>query len=472
MSSLTEALRKVYLQELEKIKGDILKWGKFYFPDKFTLPFCYELHNYFIEIMNEPFTSTLAPRGTAKTTIKCFLIPLYLGLNRPELYQHFLNVQSTSTKAEAINVSIKVECETNERLIQDYGKLDERTGQLTLIGMKWTEKQFVLSNGVIYSSLGAGQSVRGINYLSKRPDYIIADDLYDDDDINSPANIEKKESWFWGSLYPCRASQKKCCIHIQGTAIHQTDLMHKLAKRDRWKFRKFQAIKNFDTKEVLWKENPAKTFDALMLEKEDMGSIIFEREMQNNCRDDESAIIKEKWIKYYKQSELEESGMNLITIAGLDPACGEKQMNDFSGYATIHINDNYDVFIERATESKNSFNDNLNMIDSWNERYDPSIFAIEAISGFKQLTSEVKRTKNVKLKEVVAVKDKITRLEAQSFRWENGKVYINSEMSKKDINTLVEQLINNFPAHDDVRDAVIIAMEQIQTKVGVRARRM
>lgn len=471
--AVVKALQRIYQKSLDNLKGDILKWGKYYFPEKFTLPFCHELHDYFIEIMEDPLTSTLAPRGTAKTTIKCFLLPMYLALEKPHLYQHFLNVQSTTTKAEAINVAIKIECETNERLIKDYGVEDVRTGKKTLIGIKWTEKQFVLPNGVVFSCLGAGQSVRGINYLSKRPDYIIIDDLYDDDDINSPANIQKKENWFWGSLYPCRASQKKNCVHVQGTAIHQTDLMHKLSDRSRWKFRKFQAIKNFDTKEVLWKENPAKTFDALMAEKEDMGSIIFEREMQNNCRDDESSIIKQAWIKYYSHSELLQSGKKIEkVICGLDPACGEKQMNDFSGYATIHIDENFNVYIERATEAKNSFNDNMNMIDSWNARYNPYIFAIEAISGFKMLADEVRRTKNVRLKEVSAVKDKITRLEAQSFRWENGKVFINKEMSRKDLDTLEEQLINNFPAHDDVRDAVIVAMEQIEAFKGVKARRM
>ena len=472
-----QIIEQFLLKKKEQLKSEIKKnifaWAKYYFPEKFTLPFCIELHSYFVEIMRDPFTSTLAPRGTAKTTIKCFLIPLYLALEFPEEYQHFLNVQSTTTKAEAINHSIKVECETNDRLIDDYGVFNEKLGKKILMGGKWTEKQFVLPNGVVFSCLGAGQSVRGINYLSKRPDYIIVDDLYDDDDMNNPNSIAKKESWFWGSLYPCRAAHKDCCVHIQGTAIHQTDLMHRLSNKPRWKFRKFQAIKNFDTKEVLWKENPAKTFDALMAEKEDMGTIIFEREMQNNCRDDDSAIIKQSYIKYYKHSELLQSGIKIRkVIAGLDPACGEKAMNDFSGYATIHISENYDVYIERATEAKNSFNANMNMIDSWNDRYDPDVFAIEGVSGFKMLTSEVRRTKNIKLREVDAEKDKITRLEAQSFRFENGKVHINSEMPQKDLDTIVYQLINNFPEHDDVRDAIIIAMEQIDTNKEVKVRRM
>ena len=119
-----------------------------------------------------------------------------------------------------------------------------------------------------------------------------------------------------------------------------------------------------------------------------------------------------------------------------------------------------------------SFNANMNTIDTWNNRYNPSVFAIEAISGFKQLTQEVKRTKNIRLKEATTVKDKISRLEAQSFRFENGKVFINTEMDKKEFDNLVEQLINNYPVHDDVRDAVILGMEQIGKPTGVRVRRL
>ena len=121
---------------------------------------------------------------------------------------------------------------------------------------------------------------------------------------------------------------------------------------------------------------------------------------------------------------------------------------------------------------KNSFNANMNTIDSWNTRYNPSVFAIEAISGFKQLTQEVRRTKNIRLKEATTVKDKISRLEAQSFRFENRKVFINLEMDKKEADNLVEQLINNYPVHDDVRDAVILGMEQIGKPTGVRVRRL
>lgn len=437
-------------------KGDILNWGKFLFPDKFSLPFCHELHNYMIDTFEDSLTRTLAPRGHAKTTIEGFLLPIFYGLNRPEVYQHILNVQNTASKAINLNVSIKTELENNELLKDIYGDMKPSKDE------KWTEKTFILNNGVIFSCVGAGESLRGIQYKNKRPDCIIADDLYDDEDINNAQRVEKKNRWFWSTLYPARAKNKKHAVHIQGTAISKVDLMHTGEAKI------FKIIDKDD--KILWKELWTK--EDIEAEKTNIGSIIFAREYLNEVRDDESSIIKESWIQFYKHSELLESGIKLRPICALDPACGEKQLNDFSGYCTLHIDDNYNVYIERVAEMKNSFNANMDAIDSWNTRFNPSVFAIEAIGAFKQLTQEVKRTKNIRLKEVTSVKDKISRLEAQSFRFENKKVYINSEMNKKEMDNLVEQLINNYPVHDDVRDSVVLAMEQISKPTGVRVRRL
>lgn len=437
-------------------KGDILNWGKFLFPDKFSLPFCEELHNYMIGTFEDKLTRTLAPRGHAKTTIEGFLLPMFYGLNRPEIFQHFLNVQNTSSKAINLNVSMKTEFECNEMLIDIYG-------DMRALDEKWTEKTFVLKNGVIFSCVGAGESLRGIQYKNKRPDCIIADDLYDDDDINNAQRVEKKNRWFWSTLYPARAKSKKHAVHIQGTAISKIDLMH---TGEGTKI--FKII--YPDGRILWKELWSK--EEIEQEKINIGSIIFSREYLNEVRDDESSIIKESWIQFYKHSELLQTGVKLTPICALDPACGEKQLNDFSGYCILHTDKNFNVYVERVAEMKNSFNANMNAIDSWNSRFNPSVFAIEAIGAFKQLTQEVKRTKNIRLKEVTSVKDKISRLEAQSFRFENRKVFINSEMSKKEMDNLIEQLINNYPVHDDVRDSVVLAMEQIGKQTGIRVRRL
>ena len=265
-------------------EGDILTWGKALFPEKFALPFCRELHEYFVSIRGAEFTNTEAPRGHAKTTIKCFLIPIYQALVEPKTFRHYLNVQATNTKAVAVNMAIKLELEENRELREIYGN--------QVSGNKWTDGQFVLRNGVIFSAIGAGQSIRGINYRNIRPDYVLIDDLYDEEDINNPESTEKKNAWFWGSLYKARAIGMRTSVHMQGTAINNYDLLELLKKKQRWTSRTFKGVIDADKKLILWKELDAKAYADLFADFEDMPTRIFNREIQNERADDAESIIK------------------------------------------------------------------------------------------------------------------------------------------------------------------------------------
>ena len=142
---------RVELARRYAAQKEILSWGIVVFPDKFTSPFCAKLHDYFVDIRHEQYTDTLAPRGFSKTTIKCFLIPIFQALEEPDDYRYYLNVQSTSTKAIAVNTAIKEEFETNQILYEIYGNC---------LSNKWTEKLFVikskLGKEVVFCGIGVG----------------------------------------------------------------------------------------------------------------------------------------------------------------------------------------------------------------------------------------------------------------------------------------------------------------------------
>lgn len=424
---------------------DILNWGKHYFPDKFYKPFCEELHRYFIDIRGDEMTATLAPRNHAKTMIKCFLIPLYQALVEPKKYRHYLNIQNTTTKAISINLMIRQEVETNERLRRDYSD--------QFCDNKWTEKQFVLKNGTAFTAIGTGESVRGLNYQGVRPDYIVLDDIYDEEDIHNNERIKKIEDWFWGAIYPARDQHKQSSIHVQGTAINKEDLMRKLAKVEGVKYRKFQAITDYKKRLSLWFG-----YEQLMVDRKRMGSIKFEREMQNECRDDESAILKESWIRFY-DGRIPEGEKVVKIIGGIDPASGEKQLNDYTGMACVYQTDLHNYYIDEVKNERLSFDKRLKAVETLHSRHRFHRVNVEAIAAFKDFANELKRTTSVPVREISFVKDKITRLENQSHKFENGKVFINSRIPEGLRNELVEQLINNFPNHDDIRDAVILCLE-------------
>lgn len=453
-------------------ENDILSWGKLLFPEKFNLPFCEELHNYFVSIRDSQFTNTEAPRGHAKSAIKCFLIPIYQALNEPEKFKHYLNVQATFTKSVSVNKSIKEELEKNENLIFCYGNQ---------IGLsRWSDNQFVLKNGVVFTAIGAGNSIRGINYNNIRPDYIIVDDLYDEEDIHNPEGTEKKNSWFWGSLYQARAKSKYSCIHIQGTAINEYDLMYKLKADERFLSKTFKAIKNDQTKEVLWKE--LNTYDTLMYEQKSMGTHIFMREMQNERKDDKTSYIKASWIKYFDLKDLNFDKHFVLheVVVGVDPSIGEKSENDYTGISLIlktkYSDSNaFDYYIVNVWNEQISLDSRVKLLQNIYDSYSfnnkkINKCRIEAIAGFKDFVAEVKRRTTVPVNEVTRVKDKIANLEYASKFFQNGKVFINNSIDFQLKNELIYQLTTNHPKHDDLRDSVFLALEEA-TNIWTFARR-
>jgi phage terminase large subunit-like protein len=440
-------------------RKDILTWGWALFPQKFFSPFCRELHEYFISIRGLPFTNTEAPRYHAKTTIKCFLIPIFQALEEPGLFRHYLNVQSTLEKAIAVNRAIKEEFETNRLLLSIYGDCQAE---------HWAEKQIVLKNRTIFTAIGAGQSIRGINYRNVRPDYIIIDDLYDEEDINNPDSTLKKNEWFWGSLYPARAQARVTAIHVQGTAINSEDLLEKMKAQDSIVSKTFRAIKDDDS--ILWPE--VNTKESLAIDRERMGSVIFLREMQNERRDDATSIIKRPWIQEYDPHEVYKKFDKHFFVQAVflcvDPSVGKNAESDPTGIALIvkcgyddgsgnvfYIHDVWEEFLSLDARVRKL----QEIADGADRRTIVTKVRIEAISGFGDFSSEVIRRTNLPVEEIDHVKDKMTNLEAKSHFFENGKVYVNKNIDQKKKDTLIHQLTTNHPKHDDVRDAILLGMD-------------
>lgn len=463
-------LNKVRIQIIRRAakRKDILTWAKYLFPDKFTLPFCAELHNYFISIRLDSLTSTEAPRGHAKTLIKCFLIPIFQALEEPTAFRHYLNVQATEEKALTVNRAIKLEIEENELLREIYA--DQR-------GERWTDQQFVLSNGVIFTTISAGQSIRGINYRNLRPDYIVVDDLYNEEDIYNAESTEKKNNWVWSSLYPARAKSRVNSFHIQGTAINTYDILHQLKKNSQFKTATFRAIKDEKERVVLWPE--LNTFESLMIDKENMGSHIFYREMQNERRDEEDMIVKNSWLDGWEYDPAQEKydihyQIALVSI-GCDPSIGESALSDYTGTALV-IKTRYEDGSGNRFLIEGLWNEHLSLdsrvkrlqdvADERARRY-PSHpvqrVNIEGVAGFKDFGAEVVRRTNLPVhmvpEEGKPLRDKIANLENKSHFFENGKVKINKYIDPKLKDMLRYQLTTNFPKHDDLRDAVLLCLD-------------
>lgn len=464
---------RLILAERAAKEGDVLLWGKMLMPDKFKLNFCEPLHGHLANVRKETFVSIEAPRGHAKTTVGCVLIPLFQGLVEPQAFRHYLNIQANAEKSLAVNRAIKVEIEQNEGIKELYG---DQVGK-----DRWTDAVFVLKNGVAFSADGAGASIRGINYRSVRPDYVICDDLYDtDQDANSPTSTEKKNSWFWSTLFPALAQDKVTSMHFQGTAVNRYDLFEKLKMDETVRSKTFKAITDWDKKEVLWKG--LKTFEEFERMRTRMGTLIFSREFQNERRDDSSSVVKRSWLypdDGGKNWEYDPTSLRFgefctlqACVVTLDPSIGKKVHNDKSGYAIVlkvqrpgGILPEY--YVEAVINAHHSFQQRIDTVKELVANRPADQIAtkarVETIAGFKDIGDRIAASISIPCDLVDHVPDKITNLEKKSAVFENHRIFLNRDIDPALKEELTYQITTNNPKHDDLRDAVLLGIDDDNT---------
>jgi hypothetical protein len=451
-------------------RKDILGWGKAVMPGRFHLPYCGEMHGYFVKIRHEPLTDTEAPRDHAKTAIKCNLIPLFQALEEPELFDYYLNIQATMPKALAVNLGIKLELEQNEVLREVYG---DQVG-----ADKWTDQLFVLKNGVVFHAVGAGQSIRGTNYRLRRPNYAIGDDLYDEEHINNPEATLKINSWFWSTVYPMMAEDRRTSVHVQGTAINDADLLKELSTKPGVVYKHFAAIDD-TARTALWPE--LKTYAQRCAQRDLMPSVIFAREYQNERRDDSSSIVKASWLQGWEfdPASLKFDGRTnrlLAVFLPVDPSIGAKVENDKTGMAVILKTQRSDArgadyWITHLVNEHLSLDARIlrmqEIIDRQPAGMKVTKARIEAVAGFKDFAAEARRRlTGAGVEEVNVVKDKISVLESKSWHFENKKVHVSTAIPKALRDELFYQLTVNHPQNDDLRDAVLLALDSSSKQWG------
>lgn len=402
------------------------------------------------------------------TTVGCVLLPLYQGLVEPERFRHYLNVQSNDDKALTVNRTIKAELEQNPLIKELYG--DQ-------IGERWTDACFVTKKGVVYSAVGCGASIRGINYRNIRPDWCVNDDFYNtEEDTNNPNGTVKKNDWFWGTLYSALAQDHPTSMHFQGTAVNREDLFEKLRMDPTVMSRTFRAVKDWDTKEVLWKG--LKTFEQFEQMRTRMGSLIFSREFQNERRDDSTSIVKRNWLypdngnaswEYDAYSlKFDAHFQYQAGIVALDPSIGKRVSSDKSGYARVIRAQRDDgslpvFFIEAIINAHHSFQERIDTMRELTSNRSPerpiTKARVETVAGFADIGDRVAASIAVPCELIPHVSDKITNLERKSALFENHRVFLNKHISQDIKDELTYQLTTNHPKHDDIRDAVLLALD-------------
>lgn len=427
-----------------------------------------------------------APRGNAKSTIFSFALPLWAALF--ELKHYIIIVSDTADQANDFLGNIKSELEDNTLILEDFG---------SQYGYVWTNSDIILRNDVRIQALGAGKKIRGRRYKQYRPDLIIGDDLENDENVQSPDQRKKDETWFTRAL--SKAGDERTDKIIIGTIIHYDSLLAKLLKNPLYQSKKYQSVIRW-SKSNLWTDwermitnldNPNRIIEAkefylaheaemlegtevlwpskepyytLMIQRVTDGPAAFSSEKQNEPLSDDERRFLPEWIHYYDDSEL--IGRNLITGISVDPSMG-KVGGDYSAIITGGIDNNGIIYVLEADIQKRHPDVIVNDFISHAIAYGCKTGGVEQ-NQFQEYFKDTLQKRLEEAKVDISVKglkthsDKILRIQSLQPDIKNGRLRFRRTQQR-----LIDQLIN-FPsdAHDDGPDALEMLVQLLGKRSG------
>ena len=269
-----------------------------------------------------------APRGHAKTTRVTFAHTLREVLYK--LTNFTVIISDTETQAKGITVSVRVELEHNPRISHDFGL--QKTGQ-------WAAGDFVAKAGGRVMSRGDGQGFRGLKHGPFRVDRAKADDIESDEAVRNPERIKQTLAWIMEAVVPS-LDPAHGVLFVVGTLLSKRSVLAKLIANPAVLSKIYRAIeepvwdeerKEFISGTPLWPERFS--LERLSKIRNLIGSISFNKEYQNDPRDDDG-LFREEWFKRFQWDALP-SIVPLYSYQGIDPSLKHGQANDFKANITV-----------------------------------------------------------------------------------------------------------------------------------------
>ncbi len=396
-----------------------------------------------------------APRGHAKSTGVTHTLSLVLLLFR---FREFgVIVADTEGQASQFLRDIKVELQENEAIIRDFRivpKFDKDTDTEIVVSMQDGHKFCLMAKG-------SEQKVRGLKWRNKRPDFILGDDLENDEIVLNSERRAKFKSWVFSALLPCGSPQ--CITRVVGTVLHQDSFLENvLTDPENWASLRFGAHKDFDDfSNILWPER----YSEAVLRKIRQNFISqgledkYSQEYLNQPLSPKRRFFNSADFKEYDKSDY---AARKTYYCGVDFAISKSQRADYTVFVVVGITPNGIITVE---DIKKGRWDSKEIIDQWfdlDAEFRDSdrpieLYVCEQGAIQKSLGPFLKdemstRDHYLNLKLIVPSKDKESRAKPIAGRVKAGKVRFDKEA---DWWPSFEDELSAFPRgkHDDQVDA-------------------
>lgn len=388
-------------------------------------------------------------RGAAKSTHLDIFIPLWLKCQEVKQLNVMVLVGKSEDNANTLLADIQAELQFNQRYIHDFGQ-QYNNGS-------WEDGEFVTKDGTAFFARGRGQSPRGLRYRSHRPDYIVIDDLDDDELCESPARVTRLTNWVKEALFGALDGGRGRFIMV-GNLIAKNSVLENIAATDGVHVSQVNIWdKNGNVSwATKWTPDEVKAIERFQ------GYRSFQKEYMNNPIT-EGAVFRQDWIKWGKLPDFKKFEELVLYI---DPSFKGTTKNDYKaaklwgkvGSQLWHIKafvrqcsvaeivrwlyDLYEWSLEKGIAIKWYMEANFmqdTILDEFRREGD--------LRGYQLPISGDKRKKP----------DKFQRVEAISPLWERGFVtYNEDEKNDPDMLAGIDQTLafeKGMRGHDDAPDA-------------------
>ncbi len=398
-------------------------------------------------------------RGAAKSTHLDIFIPLWLKCQEKREINVMVLVGKSSDNANTLLADIQAELQYNQRYINDFGE-QYNNGS-------WEEGQFVTKDGTAFFARGRGQSPRGLRYRSHRPDYIVIDDLDDDELCENPNRVQKLTEWVKEALFGALDGGRGRFIMV-GNLIAKNSVLQNISKT---KGVKVSQVNIWDKDgNVSW---AAKwTPEEVRAIEDFQGYRSFQKEYMNNPIV-EGAVFRQEWIKWDKRPQWREFEEIVLYT---DPSWKSTSKNDYKAAKLWGKTKSGQLWHLRAFVRQATVAEMVRWcydIYEWAQKTGIAIkFYMEASFMQDMLMDDFIKEGNMRgyqlpiLGDKRKKPDKFQRIEASAALWERGFVYYDdSQKNDPDMLRGLDQTLafqKGMRGHDDAPDADEAAISILQ----------
>lgn len=389
------------------------------------------------------------PRGHAKSTHFDIFLPLWLMLRPKRLINFMVVVGKSEDSAVRLLGDIQAEMEFNQRIRSDFGQLKPQAGN-------WQDGEFKAQNGVKFLAVGRGQSPRGLRDRESRPDYIVIDDLDDDELCRNEKRVHDLTDWVKEALFGALDVGRGRFIMV-GNLISKNSVLANMAAS---KGVYVSEIKAVDAEgNPVWKEKW--TREEAQAYRDFVGYRAWEKEMMHNPIID-GTIFRHEWIRFKKVLPLDKYEM---LVCYTDPSFKSTKKNDYKASRLWgKIGNEYhliDCYVRQDTVGGmvrwlynlyESLPDNVTVYFYMEANFLQDTILDEFTEEGTRRGYQLPITGDTRKKP-----DKLQRIEAISPLWERGFVFYNEQLrDSPDMEVGIEQTLSlehGSSAHDDAPDA-------------------